>query len=86
MPAAAVPSTNAFVASPQPTASTTDAADDPQRERATGRGEPAACRPRRRSPPNEPAPLTTRNRLPGVRMVDAAHVALRVTVEPDDVA
>ncbi len=61
-------------------------ADDPKRDRPTGRGEPAGVRrvPRRRR--YEPAPFTTRIRRPGARIVDALHVALRVTVDPLDVA
>ena len=63
------------------------AADDPQRDRAARRGEPAACRPRRRSPRTHAGAVHEQEpRCPASRIVDAAHVALRVTVEPDEVA
>ena len=82
---ATVPSTKAFVASPHPIASTTA---PPTTRSATA--PPVAAKPPVKEasprPTNEPAPLTTRIRWPDARMVDTVHVALRVTVEPLDVA
>ena len=83
--AAGAPSTNPFVASPHPIASigappTTRSATAP----------PVAANPpvyvRSATAPWTPAALAMRIRRPGSSEVAAVHVALRVTVEPLDVA
>ena len=83
--ATGVPSTNPFVASPQPTESTTD----PPMTRSAN-APPVAAKPpeytRSASVARLPAELATSTRLPGSRGVEASHEAFRVTVEPDDVA
>ncbi len=82
---ATVPSTKAFVASPQPTASTTD---PPTTRNAIA--PPVAAKPpvyvASPSPTNDPMLFAIRKRRPGSRTVDDDHVALRVTVDPLDVA
>ena len=82
---AALPSTNAFVASPHPTASI---AAPPTMRSATA--PPVAAKPPEyvasARTANVPAALAMRIRLPGSRIVDPVHVALRVTVEPVEVA
>src|SRR5690242_17770259 len=79
------PSTNAFVASPHPTASSTE----PPTTRS------AIAPPVAAKPPvyvvspiamYEPTLFTRRIRRPGARIVDTLQVALRVTVDPVEVA
>ena len=83
--ATAVPSTNELLASPHPTASTVV---PPTTRRAIA--PPVAAKPLEyvasATVAYTPAAFAISTRLPAARVVAADHVALRVTVEPLDVA
>jgi hypothetical protein len=83
--ATGAPSTNGFVASPQPTASITA----PPTTRSA-MAPPVAAKPpvyvASPMPTYEPTLFARRIRCPGASIVEPVHVAFRVTVEPVDVA